>query len=674
MKKIGFLVLSLFVFLSCSNDDDNGGEVKKSDAKEITAFTFLASDNDVLSEDVKAVIHNEEKIITAEVPSGTDVKALKPTIVISDKATVDPKEKVATDFTEAVTYTVTAEDGSTAKYAVTVTIAKSEAKQITSFVFLAADNSSLSKDVVGVINEAEKRITLEVPSDTDITALVPFIVVTGGVSVDPDRQTAQDFSQFIEYAVTAEDGTTATYTVQVNLVKSSAKEILSFQFLTMDNEDLLEDIDAVVNEEEKTITAEVPFGTFITFLKPTIVISDKAEVNPKEKVAMDFTDPVEYTVTAEDGTTITYIVTFTVTVSEDMEVLKALYDANPNNTLDWNLEGDDRSKWNFGENENRDVYFENGRVVKLTMPDASLDNLPASIGNLTNLEELNIRTNSLTVLPVEFGRLTNLRVLNLNDNSLTAIPTEIGDLTNLEDLRLAVNSLTSIPREVGKLTRIKVLNLSLNPLTSSIPVEIGNLTALEDLRLSNSSLLSIPNQIGQLLNLRELYLSQNSLTTIPASIGNLRNLEKLELMENSLISLPGGIGNLGKLTNLDLRDNALVDIPSPLGRLTNLESLDLRNNSLASLPSSIGDLTNLGALNLSNNSLTALPSSIGNLSNLDGLNLSNNSLTFLPAEMGNLGNLTNLFITNNQIAVIPKAICDLNIINFFKDSTAVCEE
>lgn len=61
------------------------------------------------------------------------------------------------------------------------------------------------------------------------------------------------------------------------------------------------------------ITAELPNGTDVTELKPTITISKDATVNPKSGVKKDFTDPVQYVVTAEDGTTTkTYTVTITV--------------------------------------------------------------------------------------------------------------------------------------------------------------------------------------------------------------------------------------------------------------------------------------------------------------------------------------------------------------------------
>ena len=64
---------------------------------------------------------------------------------------------------------------------------------------------------------------------------------------------------------------------------------------------------------DTSITAEVPHGTDVTKLKPTITISKDATISPKSGAQKDFTDPVSYVVTAEDGTTTkTYTVTITV--------------------------------------------------------------------------------------------------------------------------------------------------------------------------------------------------------------------------------------------------------------------------------------------------------------------------------------------------------------------------
>ena len=62
-------------------------------------------------------------------------------------------------------------------------------------------------------------------------------------------------------------------------LKSSAKQITSFVFKAVDNGALTEDVTAVVNETNKTISATVANGTDVTSLTPTIEVSDKAAVN-----------------------------------------------------------------------------------------------------------------------------------------------------------------------------------------------------------------------------------------------------------------------------------------------------------------------------------------------------------------------------------------------------------
>lgn len=69
----------------------------------------------------------------------------------------------------------------------------------------------------------------------------------------------------------------------------------------------------VVDDTEHTIAVEVPNGTAVTALTPTITVSTGATVSPASGTETNFTDPVDFTVTAEDGTTTcTYAVTVTV--------------------------------------------------------------------------------------------------------------------------------------------------------------------------------------------------------------------------------------------------------------------------------------------------------------------------------------------------------------------------
>ncbi|MBO6025356.1 MAG: DUF5018 domain-containing protein, partial [Bacteroidales bacterium] len=91
------------------------GCTKKSSEKQILSFSFY-------SPEVEATIMESAKTIVATVPTGTDLTALVPIITVSEKATINPASGVRQDFTNTVMYTVTAEDGSQASYAVAVTV------------------------------------------------------------------------------------------------------------------------------------------------------------------------------------------------------------------------------------------------------------------------------------------------------------------------------------------------------------------------------------------------------------------------------------------------------------------------------------------------------------------------------------------------------------------------
>lgn len=87
----------------------------------------------------------------------------------------------------------------------------SGAKAITSFAFTSPPAS-------GTIDEPGKTIHISVPSGTNVTALVPTIAVSAGSTVSPASGEAQDFTSPVIYTVTAEDGTTQTYTVSVTVL------------------------------------------------------------------------------------------------------------------------------------------------------------------------------------------------------------------------------------------------------------------------------------------------------------------------------------------------------------------------------------------------------------------------------------------------------------------------
>lgn len=70
---------------------------------------------------------------------------------------------------------------------------------------------------------------------------------------------------------------------------------------------------ATINTTNHTVAIEVAYGTTVTALSPSISVSYGASIDPPGGTARNFTSPVTYTVTAEDGET-TQVWTVTVTV------------------------------------------------------------------------------------------------------------------------------------------------------------------------------------------------------------------------------------------------------------------------------------------------------------------------------------------------------------------------
>ena len=73
-----------------------------------------------------------------------------------------------------------------------------------------------------------------------------------------------------------------------------------------------------------------------------------------------------------------------------------------------------------------------GRVKRLLLGHNELSGeIPASLGNLTNLRYLELYSDGLSgEIPTELGNLANLQKLHLGSNELSGtIPVELGDLT-----------------------------------------------------------------------------------------------------------------------------------------------------------------------------------------------------------------------------------------------------
>lgn len=226
--------------------------------------------------------------------------------------------------------------------------------------------------------------------------------------------------------------------------------------------------------------------------------------------------------------------------------------------------------WHQGLKEFPSDFFQRHKdLIELSVRNCNyINKLLPEIGQLQNLQKLDLDFNNLTALPPEIGHLKKLRYLQIegnehsragygpvNENNLTALPPEIGQLENLQELSLEDNQLTALPPEIGDLKNLCYLNLCKN------------------------NLVALPPEIGQLPNLQELDLGSNKLTTLPPEIGQLKNLQKLDLFDNKLTTLSSEVGQLQNLQELDLSGNNLTTLPPEIGKLPNLQELNLRWNN-----------------------------------------------------------------------------------------------
>ena len=243
-----------------------------------------------------SVIDPVSRTISVVMPSGTIDLNLSPDIAASEGASIYPLPGTSQDFTDSVEYTVTAADDSIETYTVTVRVAPSNEAEISEFVIAGQEGAS-------VIDPINKTISVVMPYGTIGLNLSPTITTSAGASVYPLSETSQNFTDSVEYIVTAADDSIQVYTVTVTIAKSNETNVLTFVIPTM--------IQTSVNNMNHTLSDVVPYGTGLTSLSPTITVSPGATISPLSEVPQDFTNPVEYTVTAADRTKQVYIATVT---------------------------------------------------------------------------------------------------------------------------------------------------------------------------------------------------------------------------------------------------------------------------------------------------------------------------------------------------------------------------
>ncbi|QCX00033.1 PKD domain-containing protein [Aggregatimonas sangjinii] len=362
-------------------------------ANDITAFALPAQSG-------QAVIDNTANTITVTVPDGTSLNVAPITLEISLNSTVAPAIGIVQDFSAAVIYTVTADDGTSKEWTVNTTVAANqgpvanddtatvELSGSVSIPVLANDTDAETPNeeleisaIIGVQpedagsfeqqgrefvftssgayvgeasfgytitdvnpgNEASATVTVNIVQ-TEIlvseivlapTELTLDINETGQLTatVTPDNATNSNVDWISsdttvatvnaagevtgtgegEAVITASSNdsgdVSAAANVTVSAPRSGANAITAFTLPNQSGQ-------AEINGSTNTITVTVPDGTELNVAPATLAISPNAGITPAIDAVLDFSEAIEYTVTAEDGTSRLWTVNVSVSANQ----------------------------------------------------------------------------------------------------------------------------------------------------------------------------------------------------------------------------------------------------------------------------------------------------------------------------------------------------------------------
>lgn len=127
--------------------------------------------------------------------------------------------------------------------------------------------------------------------------------------------------------------------------------------------------------------------------------------------------------------------------------------------------------------------------------------------------------------------------MDLSVIGLTDLPASIGQLGQLQQLNISNNELTALPEAIGQLSKLAFLDLHNNEMTT-LSEGVGRLSQLWGLDVCSNQLKALPEALGQLTQLRDIWVFDNRLTFLPESLRRLTNLQQLYLHDNPALGLP----------------------------------------------------------------------------------------------------------------------------------------
>ncbi len=159
----------------------------------------------------------------------------------------------------------------------------------------------------------EDKVEGVLPYRVDAMDLSLTINISDKATITPSPSTITAITAPITFVVTAENGEKKNYIVDIQRELSPENTMVSFGVKTP-----LFETNAAINNEMGTISQRMLPGTVLTSIETLVAISDRATIAPDPTTIMDYSSPVNFTVTAENGDIKEYVVNLGL-MNEDYE-------------------------------------------------------------------------------------------------------------------------------------------------------------------------------------------------------------------------------------------------------------------------------------------------------------------------------------------------------------------
>jgi Leucine-rich repeat (LRR) protein len=209
--------------------------------------------------------------------------------------------------------------------------------------------------------------------------------------------------------------------------------------------------------------------------------------------------------------------------------------------------------------------------------------IPEVLTHLPKLKKLHFSyCTELKTLPKGIGNLSNLELLQLNDTALEVLPKEISQLRKLRFLYIDNTKIQELPEGFENLENLEALGINIAQLDLEKAVEkIKNLPKLKWLRIVLQK--DYPTNFSQLIHIQQLTIQQNydlwragfEHLPVPENLTLIPNLEELDMMNtNQANCLPESIGNLKSLKKLHIGSTTIQSFPESMQKLTQMEQIE----------------------------------------------------------------------------------------------------